>query len=108
MAWLGAIHGWYPMDSPQAAAARYHLTRYVGHEAHPDPDVLSVSVRPADRFLLCSDGIAEQVPYHQIMDVLQQPCAPDSMVRQLLSTADAAGGSDNATALVVHFDGQAE
>ncbi|QBS44783.1 PP2C family serine/threonine-protein phosphatase [Nocardia sp. CS682] len=102
MAWLGVVHGWYPMDSPQAAAARYHLTRYVGHGAHPEPDVLSVGVRPEDRFLLCSDGIADQVDYHQILDVLKQRSSPDMMVRQLLAAADAAGGNDNATAIVIH------
>ncbi|CAM4527710.1 protein phosphatase 2C domain-containing protein [Nocardia ninae] len=102
MAWLGVIHGWYPMDSPQAAAARYHLTRYVGHGAHPEPDVLSVSVRPEDRFLLCSDGIADQVAYQQILEILEQQSSPDMMVWQLLSAADAAGGNDNATAIVIH------
>ncbi|MFI9407065.1 PP2C family protein-serine/threonine phosphatase [Nocardia sp. NPDC052316] len=106
MAWLGVIHGWYPMDSPQAAAARYHLTRYVGHDAHPEPDVLSVAVRPDDRFLLCSDGIADQVAYQQIQEILNERSSPDVMVWRLLSAADAAGGKDNATAIVIHLAAQ--
>jgi len=101
MAWLGAVHGWYPFDSAQAASARYHLTRYVGHAAQPEPDVMSVVPSPADVFLLCSDGVAEQVPYDRIRDILGQRSSPQVMVQQLLAAAEAAGGRDNATAIVV-------
>jgi serine/threonine protein phosphatase PrpC len=101
MAWLGAVHGWYPFDSPQAAAARYHLTRYVGHPAQPEPDVLHIKPLPGDVFMLCSDGVAEQVPYHRILEILRQQSDPQAMVRELLAAADAAGGNDNASAIVV-------
>lgn len=105
MAWLGAIHGWYPMHSREAATARYQLTRYVGHGAHPEPDILSLPVRPGDLLLLCTDGIADQVPYHRILEILKQWCPPAEMVRQLLAAADAAGGHDNATAVVIRAAG---
>ncbi|MFD8498178.1 PP2C family protein-serine/threonine phosphatase [Amycolatopsis sp. NPDC059657] len=101
MAWLGAVHGWYPFDSPQASAARYQLTRYIGHPARPEPDVLTVFPRPGDVFLLCTDGIAEQVPYHRMLEILSLPKPPEELVRQLLADAEAAGGRDNATAIVV-------
>ncbi|SDM44991.1 PP2C family protein-serine/threonine phosphatase [Allokutzneria albata] len=101
MAWLGAVNGWYPFDSREAAAARYHLTRYIGHPELPEPDVLSVTVRPGDIYLLCSDGIAEQVPFQRIRDVLGQPLSPQAKVGRLLADAEAAGGNDNATAVVV-------
>lgn len=101
MAWLGAVHGWYPFDSAQAASARYQLTRYVGHSARPEPDVMSVAPLPGDVFLLCSDGVAEQVPYHRMLEILAQPSPPQVMVGQVLAAAEAAGGRDNATAIVV-------
>src|SRR5215470_8061770 len=63
-AWLGAVNGWYPADSPAAATDRYRLHRYVGHQGEPEPDLLAVALRPGDTYLLCTDGIAEQVPYH--------------------------------------------
>jgi PPM family protein phosphatase len=100
MAWLGAVHGWYPFDSPQANAARYQLTRYVGHPDRPAPDVLSVVPTTGDVYLLCTDGIAEQVEYSQITRILTTR-APEAAVRELLAAADAAGGQDNATAVVV-------
>jgi serine/threonine protein phosphatase PrpC len=101
MAWLGAVHGWYPFDSRQAASARYQLTRYVGHFGLPDPDLMKVEPRSGDVFLLCSDGVAEQVSYHDIQNVLGQRDSSEDKVRKLLAAADAAGGNDNATAVVI-------
>ncbi|WP_328612523.1 protein phosphatase 2C domain-containing protein [Amycolatopsis sp. NBC_00355] len=102
MAWLGAVNGWYAFDSPQASAARYQLTRYIGHPARPEPDVLSLALRPGDVLLLCSDGVAEQVPYERIHEILGRRGEPAEQVRRLLAVAEAAGGRDNATAVVVH------
>ncbi|OXM61264.1 PP2C family protein-serine/threonine phosphatase [Amycolatopsis vastitatis] len=101
MAWLGAVNGWYAFDSPEAHAARYQLTRYLGHPAHPEPDVLNLAPRPGDVLLLCSDGVAEQVPYERIREVLAASASPAGQVGRLLADAEAAGGHDNATAVVV-------
>jgi serine/threonine protein phosphatase PrpC len=100
MAWLGAVHGWYPFESPEARAARYHLTRFVGHPERPAPDVLNVEPAAGDVFLVCTDGLAEQVEYARIADVLATR-PPAKAVRDLLDAANAAGGQDNATAIVV-------
>jgi len=97
-AWLGAVNGWYPFDSDEAHAARYRLSRYIGHPAMPEPDVLNVTLRPGDVYLLCTDGVAEQVPYERIQQVLQAASDP---VATLLADSLAAGGQDNATAAVV-------
>lgn len=100
MAWLGAINGWYPFDSREAERARYQLTRYVGHPDMPEPDVLSVNPRPGDVFLLCSDGVSDQVPYQRLQAILEAG-DPDEAVAELLEAALAAGGHDNASAIVV-------
>jgi serine/threonine protein phosphatase PrpC len=101
VAWLGAVHGWYPADSPQAAAARYHLLRYVGHPAAPEPDVHHVSLRPGDVYCLCTDGIAEQVPYQRLAQRLGADLPADRIVDALLADSLAAGGRDNATVALV-------
>jgi serine/threonine protein phosphatase PrpC len=103
MAWLGVAHGLYTLDSAQAKAARYHLTRYVGHAARPEPDVLSVVPAPGDVYLLCSDGIGEQVPYPRIREILRLHIDPSAMVERMLGAADVAGGEDNATAVILAF-----
>ncbi|CAL9359615.1 Serine_threonine phosphatase stp [Actinosynnema sp. ALI-1.44] len=102
MAWLGAVHGWWPHDSAQAHAARYQLTRYVGHPSHPDPDLLHIRPQPGDVYLLCTDGVAEQVPYHRMAEILTTS-TPQNAVNLLLAETTAAGGNDNATAIVVRI-----
>lgn len=104
MAWLGAVHGWYPFDSAQAAAARYQLTRYIGHGSAPEPDVLSVTMKPGDRYLLCTDGVSEQVAYHDLERLLGQNTPPRAAVSALLAACAAAGGNDNASAIVIRAD----
>lgn len=99
-AWLGAVYGWYPADSPQAGAARYHLHRYVGHPQSPEPDLLNVGLRPGDVYCLCTDGVAEQVSYQRLAQVLGGGADPADQVALLLADASAAGGRDNATVVV--------
>jgi PPM family protein phosphatase len=101
VAWLGAVYGWYPADSPAAAADRYRLLRYVGHPGMPEPDVLSVALRPGDVYCVCTDGLAEQVPYQRLAEVLGSAAEPAGMVDTLLADALGAGGRDNATLAVV-------
>jgi serine/threonine protein phosphatase PrpC len=100
-AWLGAVNGWWPADSSRARTARYHLLRYVGHPDAPEPDVFNVTLRPGDVYLLCTDGIADDVSYHRIAEVLGSPDAPQAMVSSLLAAAMDAGGNDNATVAVL-------
>ncbi|MGC7098639.1 PP2C family protein-serine/threonine phosphatase [Amycolatopsis lurida] len=104
MAWLGAVHGWYAFDSPEAHAARYQLTRYIGHGDEPAPDVLNVAALPGDVYLLCTDGIAEQVPFAALAEILGRGATPADQVRRLLAAAAAAGGKDNSTAIVITVD----
>jgi serine/threonine protein phosphatase PrpC len=107
-AWLGTLYGWYPADSPQAEAARYRLHRYVGHPDSPEPDVLNVALRPGDLLCLCTDGLAEQVSYQRLGQVLGSGTGPDEMVSALLADSLTAGGRDNATVAVMRVDGEAQ
>ncbi|MEV6846206.1 protein phosphatase 2C domain-containing protein [Actinoplanes sp. NPDC051411] len=97
-AWVGLLHGWFAYESAAARAARYRLTRYIGHPDAPEPDVLHVSFRHGDVYLLCTDGVADQLPYEQIRETL---LTPSSAVDRLLAATLTAGGADNATAIVI-------
>ncbi|MDG4786221.1 protein phosphatase 2C domain-containing protein [Micromonospora sp. WMMD1102] len=103
-AWLGAVYGWYPADSPAAAAARYQLTRYVGHPAMPEPDLLNVSLRPGDVYCLCTDGVAEQLDYQRLSGRLGAAGNLGETVRGVLADTLVAGGRDNATIAVLRVE----
>ncbi|TDP94925.1 serine/threonine protein phosphatase PrpC [Labedaea rhizosphaerae] len=100
-AWTAITHGIYAFDSPHAERGRYQLTRYVGHQKRPEPDVLNVNPAPGDVFLLCSDGISDQIPFLTLREILSLEADAETKVRRLLEAADDAGGGDNATAAVV-------
>lgn len=104
MAWLGAVHGWYPFDSTQAASARYQLTRYIGHGSAPEPDICSVTMRPGDRYLLCTDGVSDQLGYDDLRTFLARDAPPHSVVTAVLAACEAAGGNDNASAIVIRVN----
>jgi PPM family protein phosphatase len=104
VAWLGVLHGWFAHDSAEAHAARYRLTRYAGHPDRPEPDVLNVTLRPDDVYLLCTDGVADQLSYERLAQVLDGHQDPAEAVRALLDGTLAAGGTDNATAVVIRAE----
>jgi PPM family protein phosphatase len=100
-AWLGAVNGWYPHDSPQAHAARYQLYRYAGHPDEPEADLLAVTLRPGDTYLVCTDGIAEQVDHQRIDTHLRSRAPLTGIAAGLIEDSLRAGGQDNATAALL-------
>ncbi|WP_198153724.1 PP2C family protein-serine/threonine phosphatase [Catenuloplanes japonicus] len=100
-AWLGAVNGWYPHDSPQAHSARYQLFRYAGHPDAPEADLIAVTLRPGDTYLVCTDGIAEQVDYHRIDAHLASTAPLTEIATALVDDSLHAGGHDNATAALL-------
>jgi PPM family protein phosphatase len=104
VAWVGLLYGWFGPESPEAKAARYRLTRYIGHPDSPEPDVLSVSLRPGDVYLLCTDGVADQLSFERLIQLLGTNPDPAAATHFLLEDTLEAGGTDNATAVVIRVE----
>jgi serine/threonine protein phosphatase PrpC len=96
-AWLGILNGRYAADSREAFRDRHRLTRYAGHPGMPEPDLLNVSLRAGDRFLLCTDGVSDQIRDRRLAEAL----AERTTVTELLAETLDNGGDDNATAVIV-------
>jgi protein phosphatase len=82
---------------------RHVLTRAIGTEQDIKTDLFVEDVREGDIYLLCSDGITNHVTNDEIGEILGQ-CGAGEAAWSLVSKALVGGGSDNATALVVHVD----
>ena len=70
-------------------------------------DLTYCELRRGDTVLLCSDGLSGMVRFDDIRDVLRTTADPLEACKQLTERANQAGGHDNITVIVVHFDGDA-
>ncbi|MGH4010995.1 MAG: Stp1/IreP family PP2C-type Ser/Thr phosphatase [Pseudonocardiaceae bacterium] len=95
----GAITGEQAADHP----ARGQLTRHIGMLGEVSPDVRRITLYPADRLLLCSDGLTGMVDDARIRMILDGCPDPDRACRALIEAANEAGGTDNITVLVVTY-----
>ncbi|HEY7983680.1 MAG TPA: protein phosphatase 2C domain-containing protein [Ktedonobacterales bacterium] len=92
------------LDDPQFAMPRNLLYRSLGQSDEVEFDVRDVSLTAGDRLLLCSDGLWDDVDDARITAVLGGAAEPRAAARALVSAADAAGGRDNSTALVLFVE----
>ena len=80
---------------------RHILTRALGVQPDVAVDVWQLVPEEGDRFLLCSDGLTNEVPVEQITDVLSRTRDPREAAETLVRMANQAGGNDNATVVVL-------
>lgn len=80
------------------------ITRAIGVAQDVEIDSQRLTLRDGDRLMLCSDGLSGVVDDATIADVLRQH-GPDDATDRLIELANAAGGPDNITVLVIAVDG---
>jgi serine/threonine protein phosphatase PrpC len=81
------------------------LIRALGVETEVRLDYTSQVLAQHDRFLLCSDGVHAFLPAATIADILRERVSSEDTARALVAAALDAGGTDNATALVLDVVG---
>lgn len=80
------------------------ITRSLGYHQEVAVDLWSESLRPADRLLLCSDGLWEMIQDEAVIaDHLRAAETPEESVSALISAANSRGGADNIGVVVVHI-----
>ncbi|ANK64367.1 protein phosphatase [Loigolactobacillus backii] len=90
-------------------AAHHHpqkniITRTLGVSAEADADVTVRQSQYGDYILLCSDGLTNMVSDDEITAVLASELSLQAKCDQLIKQANAAGGLDNITALLLFED----
>jgi PPM family protein phosphatase len=88
--------------TPEQAKRSPHrniITRAVGNRDYVQVDTSLVELQPADRFLLCSDGLHGYLRTDEIAPM----CVADgqTVVNELINLANGRGGKDNITAVLV-------
>lgn len=68
-------------------------------------DLTYVQLKKGDMLLLCSDGLSGMVRFDEMREILRSSREPLDLCKQLTERANAAGGHDNITVIIVQFDG---
>lgn len=84
---------------------RHVITRALGSPGGIQPDFFLLPLGSVERLLLCSDGVTGMIEDTEIEEILESVADPRDAADQLVRAAVAAGGRDNATAIVVDVVG---
>ena len=77
------------------------ITRTLGYAEDSEPEIMISDIKPADRFLLCSDGLTVTVRDGELEEILNTtPC--EDLTEVLVSRALAGGGPDNITVGILY------
>lgn len=91
-----------------AEEARNHehknvITRSLGarQSGAAGAEAVALKLKRGDRLLLCSDGLTAHVEDDQIATILGRHTDPDGAARELIAAANAGGGTDNISVIIV-------
>lgn len=84
---------------------RHVLTRALGGPDRAEPDYFRLALSGAERLMLCSDGVNGMLDDAELARILREHDDPRDAADRLVAAAVAAGGEDNATAVVVDVVG---
>jgi protein phosphatase len=80
------------------------ITRALGNKANIDVDLTTIPVEDGDVLILCTDGLSGLVPDETILATLTEDGADlTNACTDLIAQANAAGGHDNITVIVVRY-----
>ncbi len=77
------------------------VTRALGAESDVSVDTWELRARLGQRYLLCSDGLVNEVSDAEIRQILSSVEDPAAAAKQLVDMANASGGRDNITVLIL-------
>ena len=90
------------LDEARTHPQQNVLLRALGVEKQLPPDITIHPLRPNNILILCTDGLTQMLEEQDILDyVLTFQESPDEMCRQLIDAANARGGKDNTTVIVI-------
>jgi serine/threonine protein phosphatase PrpC len=87
-------------DHPQRSV----ITRALGPEPAVEVDIRSFRARPGDVYLICSDGLTTMVSEEQLAGLLGSHAALRDAGEALIAAANAAGGKDNITVVLLRLE----
>jgi protein phosphatase len=91
-------------DQARNHPLRNVVTRALGGKADLQVDYQPSNMEPGDVLLICSDGLTTMVPDEDISLFFSETCGDiEKTARRLVDEANARGGEDNVTVLLIQF-----
>ena len=87
---------------------RHVITRALGGKGSVEADYFVLPLSGAERLILCSDGVSGMIDDEQIGEIMLTAGDPRDAADKVVAAAVAAGGRDNATAVVIDVVGLVE
>ena len=100
---------WSDAGQKGTAPSKNILINAIGLLQDIHPDITLESVFEGDTFLICSDGLSNLIdtePLQEFLDKNSQH-TPDAVCKELISVANANGGNDNISAVIIKVGGTA-
>ncbi len=82
------------------------LYRALGQGEPLEPDVFTAPLPEGGHLLLCTDGLWGLVTKENILEIVNSSANPQSACQKLIEAANAAGGPDNISAILIKLPGQ--
>jgi protein phosphatase len=92
-------------DDAATHPERNVITRALGGPEAAEADYFLLPLPAVERLVLCSDGVTGMIPDEEIAAILRDTDDPRDAADRVVAAAVAAGGRDNATAVVVDVVG---
>ena len=91
-------------EEAEAHPQRSIITRALGPEQDVEVDTLTVSARPGDIYLMCSDGLTTMMRDVKLAEILAKSSSLKEATTWLVNEANEAGGRDNITVLAFRLE----
>ena len=93
-------HGEITEEQARNHPRRNIITRALGPERRPKPDIYPLTLEKGQKLLLCSDGLTGMLETEEIKELLMKEDVSE-VCRGLVDAANENGGTDNITVLIL-------
>jgi len=88
-------------EEARASPLKNELTQAIGVRTSIEPDYGAYTLRSDDRILLCTDGLWDMLTDAEIWEIVRQAKPLAECCQDLIDRANAAGGHDNITVVLI-------
>ena len=91
-------------DDAQSHPRKNVVLKSLGTDQHVTADIRSISWDQGNQLLLCSDGLSDKVLDDELKSFMQSSDALEKVGQEMVDLANARGGEDNVSLILIQYD----